>query len=101
MKPKTRAEIKARKSEITAESARLSEEYLSLIREGYLLSDDEQRFEEKVESHPILKYKRKPHPWDGKLVGRIYWTEEFTDEGTGDKILIDRQRVVRVNNVWV
>jgi hypothetical protein len=100
-KQRSRAEIKARKSEILQERTRLADEYNTLVLEGYLLSDDEQRFEEKVESHPRQKFQRKAHPLDGALVGRIHWVEEFTDEGTGDKFLVDRQRVVRVNGVWV
>lgn len=65
-----------------------------------MLSDDVQRFEEKIESHPKAKWERKPHSLDGKLVGRIFWNEDFLDGDTGEKITIERQQVVRVDGEW-
>jgi len=38
---------------------------------------------------------------NGKLVGRIYYNQEFKDEDTGEIITIKRTDVVRVNGEWV
>jgi hypothetical protein len=72
-----------------------------LTKQDILLCDETQRFEEKIEeSHPRSKYKKKPHWLDGKLVGRIFWNENFKDEHTGEVITIERQQIVRVNGEW-
>lgn len=32
-----------------------------------------------------------------QLVGRVYWKEVFKDDGSGEKIIVERSRVCRVN----
>lgn len=67
----------------------------------FLLSDKDQWFEEKIESHPKAKYQRKPNVLDGKLVGRIFWYEDFRDGDTGGVFSIQRQKIVRIDGKWV
>lgn len=73
--------------------------YYQAIINGGLRSKD--RFEEKVETHPKPKYARKPHPLNGVLVGRYFWTEEFVDEDSGESVFIERSQIVRENGEWV
>jgi len=75
-------------------------EIFELQQQEILLSDETQRFEEKIESHPKRKYERKPNWLDGKLVGRIFWKENFKDESTGEVVTIEREQVVRVDGEW-
>lgn len=35
-----------------------------------------------------------------QLLGSIYWNEPYTDEGTGETIVIERSMAVRFNNDW-
>lgn len=79
----------------------IKNEINDLRKEDLLLSDDEQRFEEKIESHPRYKYQRKDNFLDGKLVGRVYWKENFKDDDTGNIITIERNKIVRVNGEWL
>jgi len=75
----------------------LKSEILKLEKEDILLCDEHQRFEEKYEDVIISK---RPKKIESKLIGRIYWTEEFKDEDTNQSVFIDRSQIVRVNGVW-
>lgn len=79
---------------------KLKQQNLELTKANLLLCDKEQRFEEKIESHPKRRGQRLPNELDGKLVGRVYWHEDFLDEDTGEVIRIERQQVVRVDGEW-
>ena len=79
----------------------LKKEIIELKRQQIMLSDETQRYEEKIESHPKSKYQRKPHYLDGKLVGRIFYKEEFIDEDTKEVIVINRSDVVKVDGNWI
>lgn len=79
----------------------LENENIELERQSLLLSDEYQRFEEKIESHPKTRGQKKRNYLDGKLVGRVYWKSTFLDEDTGEVLTFDRQRIVRVDGEWV
>lgn len=96
-----RSQIKAKKEKLLKKIDDLENQILELDRQDILLSDDFRRFEEKVESHPIVGRQKKQHCLDGKLVGRIFWKELFMDDETGKEITIERQRVVRVDGEWI
>lgn len=96
----TRQEIETKRQENFAKIEALKKENIELAIQYILLCDDKQRFEEKIESHPKRKYERKPNWLDGKLVGRIFWNEDFKDEDTGEVVTIERQQVVRVDGEW-
>lgn len=96
----TRQEIKAKMQENLDKIKAIEKENFELSTQDILLCDETQRFEEKIESHPKVKYQRKPHWLDGKLVGRIFWKEDFKDNDTGEVITIERQQVVRVDGEW-
>jgi len=96
----TRQEIEAKRQENLQKIKAIKEENIELAKQAILLCDETQRFEEKIESHPKAKYQRKPHWLDGKLVGRIFWNEDFKDEDTGKVITIERQQVVRIDGEW-
>jgi hypothetical protein len=49
----------------------------------------------------ILKYQRKDHPLNGKVVGRIHWIENVKDDDTDEVIEIKRSRVVAIGGDWV
>ena len=76
----------------------LKKEILQLNRECLLLCDEEQRFEEKMETITIREGRRKIKV--EKLIGRVYWKEKFLDEGTGEEIVIERSQPVRVDGEW-
>lgn len=96
----TRQEIEAKKQSNFQKIEDLKKENIELTKQDLLLSDDIQRFEEKIESHPKGKWQRKPSRLDGKLVGRIFWKENFIDEDSGEVIEIERQQVVRIDGEW-
>lgn len=79
---------------------KLKEDNLELAKQNLLLCDKEQWFEEKIESHPKIKGQRLPNELDGKLVGRVYWYEDFLDEDTNEVVRIVRQQVVRIDGEW-
>lgn len=96
----TRQEIEAKKQSNFQRIEELKRENIELTKQDLLLSDDVQRFEEKIESHPKAKHQRTPNKLDGKLVGRIFWKEDFVDEDNGEVITVERQQVVRVDGEW-
>ena len=77
----------------------LYEEINQLYRESLLLSDDEQWFTEKEETEEIKVGRKKEKRTF--LAGRIHWNETFKDADTGQEIVIERSRLVRVNGEWV
>ena len=97
----TRDEIKQKRVENFNKIDALRLENIELAKQAILLSDNEQQFKEEIEFHPRLKYQRTDNYLDGKLVGRIYWKEEFKDESTGESIFIDRTKIVRINGEWL
>ena len=97
----TRIEIDQKRKENFDKIETLKRENIELAKQAILLSDEEQQFVEKIESHPREKWQRKDNYLDGKLVGRIHWKEEFKDESDGSSIFINRQRVVRVDGEWI
>ncbi len=97
MENKTRLHINQKIAEKWELISDIKSEIQALKRELLLLCDDRQRFEEKEEEIIIS---RRPKKTEKRLIGRIIWTEEFTDKGTGESILIDRSEVVRINGIW-
>jgi hypothetical protein len=95
-----REEIEIKILDIHKKIEVLEKEIIELKKENILFCDENQWFEEKIESHPKLKYQRKNNFLDGKLVGRVFWKEDFKDEDTGEVITIERQQVVRINGEW-
>lgn len=87
---KINEQIDAKKSAIN----QLQNEIVELERESLLLCDDEQWYEEKIETIGRGKTKR------DSLIGRIHWMQDFKDESTGEVIAIERQRLVRVDGEW-
>ncbi len=79
----------------------LEERNEQLYQNSLLLCDEKQRFEEKIESHPKVKWQRKPNWLDGKLVGRVYWNQNIEDDDTGEVVTIERSRIVRVDGEWI
>ncbi len=57
-------------------------------------------FEEVIFTQSRYKGQIKPHSLEGKLVGRIFWKEVFTDEDTGNPIEIERSQIVYVDEKW-
>jgi hypothetical protein len=76
----------------------LNAEILGLKKQGLLLCDKHQWFTEKKEDVQISK---RPKKFEKKLIGRIHWNENFTDEATGEVITIERSELVRVNGEWL
>jgi len=97
----TRNEIEQKRKENFDKIETLKRENIELAKQAILLSDEKQQFTEVVETHPREKWQRKDNYLDGKLVGRIHWKEEFKDESDGSSIIINRQRVVRVDGEWI
>jgi hypothetical protein len=97
----TRSEIEQKQKENFDKIEGLKREIIELTKQAMLLSDEVQQFSEEIESHPKVKYQRKPHYLDGKLVGRIHWKELFQDEDTGNPIEIQRSQIVRINGEWI
>ncbi|MCG9911863.1 MAG: hypothetical protein MH137_11230 [Flavobacteriales bacterium] len=91
---KLEAKIEAKKAQIQ----KLKEEIIELRKETFLLSDKQQRFEEKEETHIVS---RRPKKEETFLIGRIYWKEYFRDEDTGNVITIERNQIVRKNGEWL
>jgi len=90
------ASIKSKEEQIYA----LQQEVMELEKENILLCDDKRWYKEEVEFHPKAKWQRKPNWLDGKLVGRIYWKQDFRDGDTDEVITIERSRMVRVEDQW-
>jgi len=97
----TRKKIEQKRKENFDKIEALKRENIELAKQAILLSDEVQQFTEEIESHPKIKYQRKPNYLDGKLVGRIHWKESFKDEYTGDSIELKRSKIVRINGKWV
>lgn len=96
----TRTEIKLKIKENKEKIVSLKEQNLELQRQECLICDDSGFFTEEIESHPKRKWQREVHPWDGKLIGRRHWFDNFTDEYTGQVVTIERSEVVRINGEW-
>lgn len=73
-------------------------EIAELTKEGLLLSDEEQWFTEKIELVTIRDGRKKTKV--KKLIGRVHWKEDFTDEATGEIITIERSQPVRIDGEW-
>lgn len=69
-------------------------EILDLRRESYLLSDEKQWFEEKMECHGNRKKKQ------DYLIGRIHWIDQIEDCDTGTWFPVKRSAIVRVDGEW-
>lgn len=63
----------------------------------YQLCDDVSTYKEGREDVLISS---RPKKFENKLIGRVFWTQYFEDEDTGQKIAIDRKRIVREDNKW-
>ena len=96
----TRTEIELKIKENKEQIVSLKEQNLELQRQKCLICDDDGFFTEEIESHPKRKWQREAHPWDGKLIGRIHWWDNFKDEDTGEVVTIERSEVVRINGEW-
>lgn len=96
---RTRQDIANDIAELQEQRKALQERAVQLNRENILLSDDEQWFTETEETW-TRRVGRKREKYT-RLVGRINWKEDFTDEDTGEKLSINRSEVVRVDGEWV
>lgn len=96
--PVTRKEIEtmiqAKKEAIKT----LNTEIIELNKQSLLLSDEKQWFTEKMETVTYRENRKKVSV--EKLIGRIYWNEDFRDGDTGEVITIELSEVVRVNGQW-
>jgi len=75
----------------------LDTEIIELNRESILLSDKYQQFKEGNEDVLICG---RPKKYETKLIGKIYWKEDFIDEDNGEVFEIERNRIVRINGEW-
>ena len=75
----------------------LKNEITELERENLLFSDKNQWFVEQEE----VFISRRPKKTEIKLVGRVFWNENFVDEDNGEVIQIERNMIVRLNKNWV
>ena len=82
---------------ITNQIKSLEEDLEELVKEDWLLCDDEQWFTEKPEE---IIVKKRPLVKETRLIGRINWESQFTDEDSGEVIKIERSMIVKVNGVW-
>lgn len=87
---KLREQIKAKREAI--EMLRL--EIIELRKQDYLLSDDERQY---IETEEIISRGKSECT---ALIGRIYWKQKFTDEEDNPSVVIDRQRIVKVDGKW-
>lgn len=91
----TRSQIIRKFNVNIAKIKKLQEANIELNRQHLLFSDKNQQYREGEETHGRGKLKQT------YFIGRVYWREYFLDEDTGDKIWIDRSKVVRQNNEWI
>lgn len=84
----------AKKWELISE---IKSEIISLKREAILLCDESQWFEEKEEEITISQ---RPKKIEKRVIGRIYWNQDFIDEHTNEIFTILRDQVVRVDGIW-
>jgi hypothetical protein len=73
---------------------KLTADNRELLIKSYLLCDNKQQYKEDIEVHGKGKNKR------SDLVGRIYWTQLYEDQSTGEKYPIERSETVRINGEW-
>ena len=76
----------------------IKNEINNLKKEAILLCDETQWFSEVYEDILISK---RPKKSEKRLIGKVYWKEEFKDESTNESIWIVRSEIVRVNGVWL
>jgi len=98
----TRQEIRSKILSNIEMIKQLDVENVNLRREAYLISDDTQTFKEQTEIVTEKEGRKKIKV--EKLIGRVYWEEEFTvigDNDTPDKIKVQRSRIVKINGEWV
>lgn len=93
-----RKAIMARISNNVEKIKKLKKENLELSRKAVLISDKNQWFVEKMETVTYRENRKKIKV--EQLIGRIHWLEEFEDDDTKEKIIIERREVVRVDGKW-
>ena len=97
MSTRTRKQIKKLIKNKHDKIKQLDSEIIALNREAILLSDKTQRFVEKEEEVLICG---RPKKYETRLIGRVFWKQEFKDQDTGEPFTIERNVTVRVNGVW-
>lgn len=97
MKKRTRNQIQKEIAKKEATIEKLTTEIIKLNREDVLFSDKNQWFEEKME---VVIIKSRPKITEEKLIGRVYWNEDFVDKDTNKTFTIQRQRIVLINGEW-
>jgi uncharacterized coiled-coil DUF342 family protein len=97
-KRKTRSAISNRISAKEDKVKDLEDEIKSLKIERIQITDKAQRYEEKTEEFVISLHPKKTRE---ELIGRVYWIEDFVDEGTGKVFPIERNAVVMRGGVFV
>lgn len=84
-------EVKSKLKEIE----KLNKEIRNLRIKAYQLNDDKSTYKEDFETHGVGKNKKTD------LFGRMYFTQKFKDESTGKYFKVERNKIVRINKVWL
>lgn len=98
---RTREQIRNEHSEVLKSIEELKTKARELFLEDIQHSDEKRTYTEKLEEHPRPKWARKDHWLNGKVVGRMFWSETYTDDDTGEKFTVNRQEVVKVDGKWL
>jgi len=72
----------------------LESKIFDLQKQDLLLSDEDQWFEEKVESVGRGRTKR------NILIARVYFKQNFPDKDTGKDLWVTRNKLVKADGVW-
>lgn len=76
----------------------LRKENSNIEKDLLLLSDDKQWFVEKIETTTEIVNRKKVTV--DRLIGRVFWKEDFKDDETGEVVTVERNQVVRVDGNW-
>jgi len=102
--PRTRKQIKAEIENQDRLLRIIQGRKLELQREAYQLSDEDRWYTEEIEDYLTYEKghrKRAKQVVKSRLAGRVHWIENFTDEDTGQKIPVERSRIIKINGEWI
>ena len=77
---------------------KLRAEIIVLKKQNLKFSDKNMQY---VEANEEVLISNRPKVYETKLIGRTNFKNTFTDEDTGQKIVIDRSVVVTVNGEFI
>lgn len=95
----TRKQIHKKIQENNDRIKKLKIENRNLELQSLLICDKNQWFKEEIETVKIRENRKLIS--QECLIGKIYWKETFNDEGTGKKITIERNMIVRKDGLWI